>query len=76
LNFTDDRRDVPGKAISIGFQIGDGAITNIGKSWIAEHDTASLGGLQCIIGALCDHLAFVLCHRRQVTKTSIYGAAK
>src|SRR5262245_28479118 len=43
----------------------DGAITNISKAWIAEHNTASLGGLQCVLCPMCDHFAFVLCHCRQ-----------
>jgi hypothetical protein len=36
---------------------GDHASVELG---IAEHDTASLCGLQCILCPLRDHLAFVL----------------
>jgi hypothetical protein len=60
LNFTNNWRDVFGEAISSSFQIGDSAITNISKPWIAEHNTASLGGLQCVLCALGNHLAFML----------------
>jgi hypothetical protein len=73
LYLADDRRDVPGKAIGIGFQIGDGAITNISKPWIAEYNTASLGGLQCVLGALCNHLAFVLCNGGQDVNGELVG---
>jgi hypothetical protein len=46
LNFTDDRRDVLSKAISIGFDAGNGAISNVSELRIAEDNTASLGGSQ------------------------------
>ena len=69
----DDRRDVAGKAISISFQIGDSAITNISKARIAKHNTTSLCGLQCVLCPLCDHLAFVLCHGRQDVNGELVG---
>jgi hypothetical protein len=41
LNFTNDRRDVPSEAISIGLHTRDGTIANVSKPWIAEDNTAS-----------------------------------
>jgi hypothetical protein len=40
-------------------------ITHSGQTGIAKYNTTSLGGLQRVLRALRDHLAFVLCHRRQ-----------
>jgi hypothetical protein len=61
LNLTDDRRDVLGEAISVSLYGGDSAITHSVELGIAENNTASLGGLQRVFGALRDHLPFVLC---------------
>jgi hypothetical protein len=46
LNFSDDRRNVLSKAISVGFHAGNSAIANVSELRIAEHNTASLGSLQ------------------------------
>jgi hypothetical protein len=64
---------VLGKAISIGFQIGDSAIANVSELRIAEYNTASLGGLQCVLGALCNHLAFMLRHGGQDVNRKLVG---
>jgi hypothetical protein len=41
--------------------------------WIAEHNTASLGGLQSVFSALCNHFAFVLCDGGQDVNRELVG---
>jgi Trypsin-like peptidase domain len=46
-------------------QISAGAITHAVEIRIAEHYTASLGGLQCVLCPLCDHLPLMLSYGGQ-----------
>ena len=73
MNFTDDRRDVLSEAISVSFHASDGAITHSVELGIAEDSTASLGGLQRVLSALCDHLAFMLCDGGQDVNRELVG---
>jgi hypothetical protein len=57
LNFAENECDVFSGPVSVGLQIGLGAITNLSKSWITEQNAASLRRLQRIFGALCNHFS-------------------
>jgi hypothetical protein len=46
---------------------------NVGELRIAEDNTASFSRLQRVFCALCDHLAFVLCYRRQDVNRELIG---
>jgi hypothetical protein len=63
LNLTDDRRDVSGKAISVGLHTGDRTITHSVELGIAEHNTAGLCGLQCFACAPRDQRPLFLGER-------------
>jgi hypothetical protein len=49
LNFANNGRDVLSEAISVGLHTCNGAITHSVELGIAEDNTASLGGLQCVL---------------------------
>jgi hypothetical protein len=62
LNFSNDRRDVFGEAIGIGFTLAMARSRTSASRGLPEDNTSSLGGLQRVFGPLCNHFAFVLCH--------------
>ena len=64
LYLADDRRDVPGEAIGFGLGAGHCALTHVVEARIAEHNTASLSGLQCLARTLRDQRPFLLGERR------------